>query len=112
MEIRDVLDTLEGFRSGIEQTVKNGRKVSFSTFFALDTIIRALHKEIPKKPIHVWNEETEAEYLGCPSCSVAIPRSVPMPTPINSSGNNIDNNEKIPVDYCPVCGKRLDWKSL
>lgn len=62
---------------------------------AIDIGIKALEKQIPKKPYDVdEREENSFYYLGfmCPSCNKAIVGQPYRP------------------NYCKHCGQKIDWK--
>ena len=60
---------------------------------ALDVAIKALEKQIPKKPSEMQpaNKLTNG-YYGCPICK------------------NVVGIDDIQDDYCPTCGQKLDWE--
>ena len=64
---------------------------------ALDVAIRALEKQIPKKPImKQYFEDLEDEYLCCPTCGEILTDRIPA-----------DN--KTFYFHCMNCGQKFDW---
>ena len=75
-------------------------KFGFSTNFAneiLDAAIKALEKQIPKKPImKPYFEDMEDEYLCCPTCGEILTDIIP------------DENKNF-YFHCLNCGQAFDW---
>ena len=64
---------------------------------ARDIAIKALEKQIPKKPIKKQNfEDLKDEYLCCPTCGEILTDRIPA-----------DN--KTFYFHCMNCGQKLDW---
>ena len=62
----------------------NDVKFPYETYEAVDIAIKALEKQIPKKPI---TDDRYIMYI-CPRCNDFI---------------------KVSHNYCPNCGQELDW---
>ena len=61
--------------------------------------IKALEKQIPKKPVmKPYYEDMEEEYLCCPTCGEILTDRIPM-----------DNKDF--YFHCLNCGQKLDWES-
>lgn len=69
---------------------------------ALNMAIKALEKQIPKKPVRQVRRSIEHEYKDY-YCSCG--NFIGYETPINKSLEMV----KIPFKYCPDCGQKLDW---
>lgn len=64
---------------------------------ALRVAVKALEKQIPKKPImKQYFEDLEEEYLCCPTCGEILTDRIP-----------VDN--KTFYFHCMNCGQKLDW---
>ena len=61
---------------------------------AIDMAIKALEKQIPKKPN--WGNDDQ-DYVTCPQCNAIL--------------GAVDNVEYTAHQkYCPNCGQKLDWE--
>jgi hypothetical protein len=71
---------------------------------ALDMAVKALEKQIPKKPkILTWPLLTEAGWKhGCPNCGCAVGENKNLGF---AYGEYLEPNE----DFCCSCGQALDW---
>lgn len=66
---------------------------------ALEIAIKALEKQIPKKPImKPYFDDMEEEYLCCPTCGEILTDRIPM-----------DNKDF--YFHCLNCGQKLDWSN-
>ena len=64
---------------------------------AMKLAIKALEKQIPKKPImKPYFDDMEEEYLCCPTCGEALTDRIPM-----------DNKDF--YFHCFNCGQKFDW---
>lgn len=65
--------------------------------YAYEMAIKALEKQIPKKPImKPYFDDMEEEYLCCPTCGEILTDRIPM-----------DNKDF--YFHCLNCGQKLDW---
>ena len=63
----------------------------------MDVAIKALEKQIPKKPV-----EYEDKYYGCTVCgNVLMIKWVKYPT--------VQTSKKCGLPYCMNCGQAIDW---
>ena len=63
---------------------------------AMDMAIKALEKQIPKKP-YIQQDNRNNDCLECPFCDSFI-------------GYECDcRDEHYQIDYCPNCGQAIDW---
>lgn len=60
---------------------------------ALDVAIQALEKQIPMKPMMVYDVRIDSNWCSCPICA-------------NGIGWEIKARK---IKFCWECGKRLDW---
>lgn len=58
--------------------------------------IKALEKQIPKKPVMIYYEIYDDEMLCCPNCKDVLTDRIPM-------------ENKDFYFYCYNCGQKLDW---
>ena len=66
---------------------------------SLVVAIKALEKQIPKKPImKSYFDDMEEEYLCCPTCGEILTDRIP-----------IDNKDF--YFHCLNCGQKLDWSN-
>lgn len=79
-------EALEYFKRRKEQTELNDRVQQ-----AEDLAIKALEKQMPKKPYDV---DTEYKTFDCPECLSRL----------------YTDDDMQDCGYCPVCGQRLDWR--
>ncbi len=67
---------------------------------AIDVAIKALEKQMPKKPVLIFGEKVVAKH--CPTCGAWINRTI-----------RIKNDYKIicpQMQHCYNCGQAIDWK--
>lgn len=76
----------------------------------VNTIIKALEKQIPKKPNkaidHTWGMNEEVPV--CPACDYYL-------TPvefIDCTCETTGKSEKLKVTYCDHCGQAIDWSEV
>ena len=69
----------------------------YETMDAIGYAIRALEKQIPKKPImKPYYDDMEEEYLCCPTCGEILTDRIPL-----------DNKDF--YFHCLNCGQKLNW---
>lgn len=84
-------------KEAIKQIEKNIALIRDYDCTEYDMAIKALEKQIPKKPI-----EYEDKYYACPVCGNPVMHKwEKYPT--------ILNNKKNGLPYCLGCGQALDW---
>ena len=75
----------------------NDCKFTEDDYKANEMVIKALEKQIPKKPImKQYFENLEDEYLCCPTCGEILTDRIP------------DDNKTF-YFHCMNCGQKFDW---
>lgn len=79
---------------GIEISGKSTRVAEFVQ--ALDMAIKALEKQIPKKPMTSYDERVKENWCSCGVCCF---------------GFGWKRAVRYKYKYCPDCGQKIDWES-
>lgn len=93
-ENKEAVEELSDFAIGINQEVSN---------IALGLAIKALKKQIPKKPVRLLRSGAGYDYkdYACPMCT----RFLGYEPEIES----VLSQRQTPYRYCNDCGQKLDW---
>lgn len=60
---------------------------------SIDMAIQALEKQIPMKPMMVYDDKVDSNWCSCPICANGIGWEIPARK----------------IKFCWECGKKLDW---
>lgn len=98
MKENEAIEKLKNMRLFMQITDKNNDcKFMEDDYKANEMAIKALEKQIPKKPImKQYFKDMEEEYLCCPTCGEILTDRIPA-----------DN--KTFYFHCMNCGQKLDW---
>ena len=98
MTVSEAIEKLKNMRLYMQIEDKNNDcKFTEDDYKANEMAIKALEKQIPKKPImKQYFENLEDEYLCCPTCGEILTDRIPA-----------DN--KTFYFHCMNCGQKFDW---
>lgn len=91
----DIINSLSRFKSLKKLAKKNKRYIEPTLYECeIETIIKALEKQMPKKPYHISEiDVNDNAMVECPICHAKNDYSI----------NTIKSG------YCWKCGQKLDW---